>query len=260
MPLAAYFDASGHEDDQKVVVVAGFVATPEMWLEFDSQWKARLAQDGIKYFHAVEFAHSNKQFEGWREQRAKRELLLENLMDIIKANVSRKFVSAVIIEALNENMTAETKEKLHINAYSLAGRTCAGRLRAWQDRERWTTVPELIFEDGDKGKGLLRTALLRDGFSEPIFRPKINTPAPDELIREGLTPLQAADWLAYEMFLACRDQRENRWPFSQFLTTPGDMGVYLARDIERLEALLNAPADVAVSPEYWEELKLRQEE
>ncbi len=254
MPLAAYFDAAGHEADQKFVVVAGFVATPAMWTDFDRDWKARLAKDDVEFFHAVEFAQSTGQFKGWRDEKEKRQALSNDLMEILKRNVSRKFVCAVSVESLRADMSEDIKAAFLINAYSLAGRTCAARLRQWQDREQWKTVPELIFEEGDIGKGMLRDSLVRDGFGEPLFRPKKDTPTADGLIIPGLTPLQAADWLAYEFFLSVRDQRMNRWPLNEFLNTHGPMGVYLAKDIQRLEALANAAVDDLIRADVWRDI------
>jgi hypothetical protein len=72
MALAAYFDASGHEDDQKHLVVAGFVLSVEVWAEFDQLWTAWLDRDGIAYFNAGEFAHRTDQFDGWRGDEVRR--------------------------------------------------------------------------------------------------------------------------------------------------------------------------------------------
>lgn len=254
MPLTAYFDAAGHEADQPLVVVGGFVAPPQMWCDFSDAWKERLASDSIKYFHAVEFAHSRGQFEGWRDEKKKREKLSHDLMDIIKRNVSRKFVSVVNVEALKTVMSEEVKAAFLINSYSLAGRSCAARLREWQNRENWVTQLELVFENGDLGKGNLKERLLRDGFSPPSFRPKNDHITADGTTIEGLSPLQAADWLAYESFIAARDLRGSRWPFTQFLHTPGPIRIYLAEDVRRLEALANERIDEVIRENAWRDL------
>lgn len=44
----AYFDDSGHPDDQDVVIVAGFVATLEQWKRFHDEWRKTLTQAGIR--------------------------------------------------------------------------------------------------------------------------------------------------------------------------------------------------------------------
>ncbi len=243
MSLTAYFDASGKED-QGFLVVAGFISSSTDWLAFDRFWKERLAADGLEYFRASEFAHSKGQFsDGWEGESERRKALSADLMDILKRHVYRRFSDVVISEAL-AGMSSATKAEYLINAYSLAGRTCAARLRQWLQSEQWETIPTLIFEDGDIGKGRLRDCLLRDGFSEPRFITKVDRSNVSQLQEILITPLQAADWLAYETFLASKRREMQRWAMLEFERIPGSGGIYLADDVARLEERLNAPADV----------------
>lgn len=251
MPLAAYFDAGGDQVDQRYLVVAGFVAPLTSWDEFEKRWRDRLAADGLKYFHAVEFAHSRKEFDGWRDDEQRRRNLLSDLMEIIKTHVSRKFSNVIINNALNANISGLTKKRFHINAYSLAGRTCAARLREWMTLERWNTSVELIFEQGDIGAGLLRECLMRDGFQEPSFRPKKDRQI-GATLELAPTPIQAADWLAYEIFLAAKKNNLDRWAMQEFLTTPGNGGVYTTRDVERLEHVLQTPLEQFLNGKLWD--------
>ena len=64
--MLAAFDASGNKTDQTILLVAGFVSSVEQWMDFDRDWRKRLEDDGIEYFHATEFAHSRGAFEGWK--------------------------------------------------------------------------------------------------------------------------------------------------------------------------------------------------
>src|ERR1039458_1092492 len=45
--MTACFDASGHERDQRFLVVAGFVSSVDDWIDFDRLWRDRLAKDGL---------------------------------------------------------------------------------------------------------------------------------------------------------------------------------------------------------------------
>jgi hypothetical protein len=247
MALAAYFDASGHEADQKCVVVAGFVSSVEVWAELETLWTERLGKEGVKYFHAGEFAHSTGQFDGWRGDTARRNALTGDLMEILKPRVFRKFGHVVIREALGE-MSGENKEKFLVTAYSLTGRSCAADLRKYLAREKWQTAPELIFEDGDIGKGKLRDTLLRDGFAEPLFKPKKDRVLKSGLTELGVVPLQTADWLANEMFQAIKQNRRDRWPMKEFETTPGRLGVYTSADVKALDTEMNTPLDRIMKP------------
>jgi hypothetical protein len=80
--LAAAFD--GRTDREKTwLAVAGFISSAKDWVNFDRAWRARLAEDGIAYFHMVDFAHSVKKFDGWRNHEARRQHLLSDLLAII---------------------------------------------------------------------------------------------------------------------------------------------------------------------------------
>jgi len=253
---SGYFDASGHEADQRFVIVAGFISSPDDWIDFDKHWRARLAKDGLEYFHAEEFAHSREQFaDGWKGNHLRRNSLSNDLMEIISAHTYEKFGCVVVNQVLAAEMTEETRTQFLINAYSLGGRSCAADVRRWQLGWGGKTVPELVFEDGDIGKGLLRKVLLRDGFAEPLFGPKKDQVSGDGLIIPALTPLQAADWLAYEVFLASKSQSINRWPMQQFLLKPGSVGLYSPHDLQALElALTTPPGQIILVPieEEWD--------
>ncbi len=67
MNLTLYCDASGKERDP-ILVVGGFVASVDSWLQFDDTWNVSLADFGIQYFHMKEFAHSTGQFKGWNSR------------------------------------------------------------------------------------------------------------------------------------------------------------------------------------------------
>ena len=83
--LTTAFDISNDEsDDHGFMVIAGFLGYAEHWREFDVKWRARLAQDGIEYFHMNRFAHSTEMFAGWNTQEPRRRKLMADLLDIIQ--------------------------------------------------------------------------------------------------------------------------------------------------------------------------------
>src|SRR5579862_5235981 len=92
--LVAAFDASGKEDSG-LLVVAGFISSQEDWATFDTEWRARLKEDSLDYFHMVDFAASRKQFSaGWKDNEPRRQKLLGDLLDIIKSRTYRLFASS----------------------------------------------------------------------------------------------------------------------------------------------------------------------
>jgi hypothetical protein len=238
MALTAYFDASGHPDDQEFVVVAGFVADAAAWADFDRLWTARLRKDGITCFHATDFAGSYREFKEWRDDEPRRVAFSGDLMDILQANVFRKFGCVILNNTLDDQMSEEVKTENFLNAYSLAGRVCVTYLFKWLKQERWETVPELIFERGDKGQDRLRKGMERDGFPEPIFKPKKDALRKDGVKETGVVPLQAADWLAYESFLAMKKENLDSWARREFESTLGEIGVFTPNGIQEIQKLL----------------------
>lgn len=242
--LVAVFDASGKEDTP-CIVVAGFISSPKDWDAFDDGWTARLKQDGLDYFHMVEFAHSKKQFaNGWKEDEARRQNLLADLLTIITGTVYRQFGCAIEMENFDK-LSAENKKEFSLNAYALAARTCAADIRRWLDEQKWPSRTAYVFEDGDEGKGLLIKRFEKDALPTPSFKPKF------EVTKDGtskpFTPLQAADILAYEVHKPYRDVLEGkppvkkfRWGFEELSKITGVLGHYASKDLKDLNSRLNS--------------------
>jgi hypothetical protein len=53
--LQLHLDASGNMADQPVVVVAGWVATSDIWNQFDPLWKSFLQRHNLERFHATDY-------------------------------------------------------------------------------------------------------------------------------------------------------------------------------------------------------------
>jgi hypothetical protein len=250
------FDASGHEEDQLCLVVAGFVSSDKDWAAFDGEWTARLARDGIQYFRMAEFSHSVGQFDSWKGQEERRQNLLRDLLEIISRNVYRKFGNAVVNSTFKGRLGHDVKEKFLLNAYSLAGRTCVADVSEWAKQERIKSPIQHIFEDGDKGKGKLVERMTRDGYPTPDFRRKRKSATSDGITIPAFTPLQAADFFAYELFQVIRKIEGGlplerfRWPFQQFMAIAGETGIYTVEDLERMDMMV----DVSVEAEKLAQL------
>ncbi len=61
--FACYLDDSGH--DQRVVTMAGYVASIDAWKEFEAKAEEFLANYEVPVFHAKEFRSTKGYFEGW---------------------------------------------------------------------------------------------------------------------------------------------------------------------------------------------------
>lgn len=177
---AAYFDDSGHPDDQKFVVVAGFIAEKTQWLRFEPEWKKAIAPRST--FHAADFERESKDWG-----RNKKERYLNRLATIIKDNTIFSLSDSVCMDEYRTiNATNRLEETLG-TPYAMAGRTVAAKLNAWRATHGAAKCKVLVyFEDGTKHKGDFMDVMQRDGLPCPGFLKKNDSPA-----------LQAADFLAW---------------------------------------------------------------
>jgi hypothetical protein len=76
-----YLDESGSPDDTTAVVVAGFLASLEQWIEFERNWKEAVASFGVTALHMRDFAHSNREFAAWKYDEQKRQRFLSRLIN-----------------------------------------------------------------------------------------------------------------------------------------------------------------------------------
>jgi hypothetical protein len=240
--LVAAFDASGREHDQIALVVAGFISSANDWLEFERLWTMRLARDGIAHFHTVEFAHSFGQFDGWRNQEERRRELLSDLLTIIMTHCYRKFGCGISIKHWSSGISDSNKQQFRITAYGLAGLISILTVDSWCRIERMGTAPEIIFEDGDLGKGSLEKAA-SPRKPQIVFRPKKDTMRKDGVLTSGFVPLQAADMLAYELLLGIRNMEEGmprdpRYALRQFYNVPGEIKWMEPKNFRELDEML----------------------
>lgn len=216
--FTAAFDASGTVHDQRHLVVAGFVASADDWILFDREWKKRLKQDGISYFHRVDCENNKQEFANWSGKDRAKERLLFDLISIIQSHTYRKFACMITNEIVESEMSPEIKAKFHLHAYAFAGIVSISQVYKWAHGELIKTPIEWIFEDGDDGKGELMQCMELFGFPPPDFRPKIDTQDKIGNIRPAFTGLQAADFLAYELFQLMKQlNRESKKPPSPYL-------------------------------------------
>jgi hypothetical protein len=241
------FDAAGHEN-QECISVAGFISSVSDWIAFDKAWRERLMTEGLTYFRMSEFAQSSGSFSesaAWSEIRRRR--LFGDLLGIIQRHAYRKFgcsVTLVDFAKLSDDM----KRHYRLSGYALCGRTTAGHVRQWALEERLPNAPiAYIFEDGDKGKGNLIERMEKDAFPAPVFWPKKDG-IRDGIERLGFTPLQAADILAYELFLATKRSEPKRWAFLELdRSPPGVLYTYTAENLQALDETLRRYSDIDVT-------------
>lgn len=197
MAFAAYFDASGGSG-QVAKVVAGYLARVEDWERFDCDWRLVLAHDGVPYFHMREFAHFKGPFKDWHGQDGRRANFLARLVGVCKDHLRCRVSTIVLIKDFVEVDEEYPLSELLDSPYTLASRTCAGKIREWMRANQYEEPVEHIFEGGDTDFNLatLTKRFQSDGFSAPIFKTKKDEKG------TWLTPFQAADFAAWEFLKA----------------------------------------------------------
>jgi hypothetical protein len=256
MGLMGSFDASGDESSQLIMVVAGFVSSAKDWGEFSEKWVERLKRDGITCWHMKEFSGSQGEFSHLKGDEPRRRALQSDLMDLIISHTYRKFGIVVTNETFRNTITQQTRDEWHLNAYSLAGRSCAKQINEWMLEEPGfrSSSLALVFEEGDVGAGKLHNRLVEDGYQAPDFRPKRDQVTPEGVLKPAFVPLQVADWLANEVFLEVKRMGEadrihdTRWGLIQFdARKPGVIGTYKVEDLREFQNM----AEMSKKMDEW---------
>jgi len=195
--FTAYFDASGSED-QSALAVAGFIASAEAWIEWESAWLKRLAADGLKRFHYKQLAH-------W--EKARRAALITDLCAVIREHVSYKTGVVVVVAQTLDIFSTEERKKWGINPYTLACWNAARVMKMWA--QSWGgPFPELFFEKEDPGQKWLDRYFKVVGYPRPNIKRKTDYTNRKSGIQEiGLVPFDAADLFAHELFSRVRNDR-----------------------------------------------------
>jgi hypothetical protein len=229
----AYFDDSGHPDDQDVVLVAGWLAMEDQWLRFEGEWRQALMDAGIPLeigFHMTDFESPFcKLYKDWSV--LEKEGFLYKLINLLRTR-AEMFFSALIpmyeYRKVNEHITLE---EVIGRPYGIAGRIIMAYLNEWRKKYNKQSDPlVVVFEDGSKHKGDLIDIFHRDGFDPPAFRDK-----------KKVVPLQGADLLAWEYFNAFH-AGELRPSLLYILRHPGIDGMFTQDDLVEACQLAKAPS------------------
>jgi hypothetical protein len=205
-----YCDAAGGKD-HGFIVVAGFLSTFSRWMAFAAEWNLLLAAYNLPYFHMKEFSQSRGVFSGWDKDEDLRKKFLSRASVIIKKHVERSFACVVSLDSFHRVNQIYRLDQVAGVPYSLAARNCVAKAANYlQNRDA-----SYVFEDGDKGKGELMRLMERDGYPSPIFRPSRDIYIKSRLVK-GLVQLQSADFAAYEVRKAFKDNPAETWPINKY--------------------------------------------
>lgn len=213
--LAAYFDDSGHPDDQDVVVVAGWVGKVDQWRLWEQGWTKVLRDYKIAsgIFHMTDFEaalKSERANEYKHLSLSQRASFHSRLISHVRTRASYTFCVMVPMRDYKYVNEMYCFEEWLGKPYTFASIGITQTLRAWKQLYQPKSPLVTYFEDGTKHKGDLMAAFKQFKFDDPIFRKK-----------KEAVPLQAADMLAWECFNAF-NTGEVRAQFDDLLeTVPG---------------------------------------
>lgn len=131
----AYFDDSGHPDDQAAVVIAGWVATLEQWLLLESGWNKALADATLGHFHMTDFECNSQEYCHLTANEKAR--LLNSLISQIITRARFGFCFIVPMPAYRSVNDEYYLEELLGKPYALAGQlTVQSHNRNWTQFRR----------------------------------------------------------------------------------------------------------------------------
>ena len=220
---AAYFDDSGHPEDQNALLVAGFLSTKEQWLLFEREWRDMLNRYGIAALHMTDFERDKK----WT--RSKKDTILLQLTSLIKARVQYCVVHGMSMNDYREVNNVHALEQFVGKPYALIARSVVAGINKWKQARPNRDKVLTIFEDGTLHRGDFMDAMARDGLPCPIFAKK------------GMASLEAADWLAWEAFHAMKTNIIRPSLMRVLDTVPHDEGVYEKDNLFEMCALIPVP-------------------
>ncbi len=226
MTYTAYFDESGTHDGSPAVSVAGYVSTDDRWTAFGADWRCALDEFELGYFHMTDFANRAGRYASWTE--GERRDRFERLVAIINKHAMAS-VGTVIQRELYERLVTGAARQRSGGLYGLAAVSCAMTMD-----KRLPTAPDqqvaYVFESGAPGHGQLER-ILRDNMHDPEAPDHVRIVSVGFENKRQLTPLQAADILAYELYkhlprqLGLDHRPIRRTNLEQLAHIPHDWGV-----------------------------------
>lgn len=209
--LKAYLDDSGDPKDPAAsfVTIGGYVAEADSWAYFEELWAKALAEAGVPYFHMKEFGDRNGLYRDLkRRPRAESEFVAS----LVFAITSSADLCPVNTVRLADLAAFNAATGLSLDPYALDLYGCMIAMR----REYPGAEIEVVVDRFDKAMSRMETALTyaRMHRGEDL-EPERFIPVflQDDESFKNVTPIQAADFIAWEVRKSC-EERKN-WSFTQ---------------------------------------------
>ncbi len=242
--FTTYHDAAGGKD-HGFIIVSGWLSSLVRWDRFEVDWRLLLAKYNLPYFHMKEFVQSKGPFaKNWQGNEPKRARFLAHAVSIIKSHVEYGAACFVEFDVFAKiNRTYKLGEMVGV-PYSLAGRDCVAHFNEYLRTRHNGVLPQIdyIFDQGDQGWGDLEKVIRRDCGRMPIARPSrdMKHKKTGDIIK-GVVHLQSADFAAYELRKAMREDPREEWlpwqhrkSLQELASVPAWWGRYSEKDLVRM--------------------------
>ena len=207
--LKGYLDDSGDEIDPKrrVCAIAGFVATDDNWKRFEDGWPQILAEFGVPFLHMREFGNptDDNMYRNLKKDAGRMVEFFKAINTFIQGCELRGFGSSVIVADL-ERFNSENG--LGISAYSFAlFGAMVEFFRIFPD-----VHAEMVIDHFSKVETHIEAAksYIRNDNYCPANRDKLKKtlmiPLEEAFTFREILPIQAADFLAWEMRLSIHNK------------------------------------------------------
>jgi hypothetical protein len=201
--LEIYFDDSGTHSQSPIAIAACWVAPKRQWDEFNRNWTEVGNKEGFTTFHMADFVakreYGKKPFCNWDKEKKVR--VYEKLVSIINTRVWHGCAIGIPREAYEKYAFPEFKQRYATRLYTMAVKSCMGRIAHWRARYGITEPMQFFFDQMSEGVGEI----------QDIW--KLLPKYPDVAHQNGMIPngysfqdktffkpLQAADILAWQMY------------------------------------------------------------
>jgi hypothetical protein len=206
MTLCAYIDETGISGSPTATIVGGLIGRCDEWLKMEEPWRQRVADDGISCFHATKCRGGHGEYHPWRPDWARMERHYTELAHIA-GRASLRPVSGSVLFADWMRLNDPTLKSRFLSPYGFCFELCLFHAQAIA-RELNETVM-VIYALNEEYRE--RAAEVADAYvRNQHFFPLIKSCAPGRPAE--VTPLQAADMAAYEMFHLFHSQNAPKRP------------------------------------------------
>jgi hypothetical protein len=225
--FTAYFDES---DSGDASVVAGFIGEAPQLNHFNNrEWKQLLESENLGYFHMKEFAHSTNEFRDWKGDEARRRNFLARIIGILSRRA--RIIIGVLIDRSAYKQACYRSNgfaSFYVNEYTAAGFMSLLKCANWAEKRGVTEPIDFVFDNGNPKRPDFQRAfdLCKSTPSADACHFGSLTFADDKMI----LPLQAADFIAYEICKVYTDMKYDKRRFRESMrnllaTVPANVSI-----------------------------------